>query len=50
MNEFVSSKHLYNEFWHSDLRKIKLLKWTEQAQDRHEWKKIVEKAKTLHEL
>jgi len=27
-----------------------LLKWTEQAQDRHEWKKIVEKAKTLREL
>jgi hypothetical protein len=34
----------------NDLRKIKLLKWTEQAQDRHEWKKTVEKAKTLHEL
>jgi hypothetical protein len=25
---------------------MKLLKWTEQAQDHHEWKKIVEKAKT----
>jgi hypothetical protein len=34
----------------SDLRKMKLLKWTEQTQDRHEWKKTVEKAKTLHEL
>jgi hypothetical protein len=24
---------------------MKLLKWTEKAQDRHEWKKIVEKVK-----
>jgi len=29
---------------------MKLLKWSEQAQDRLEWKKIVEKAKNLHEL
>jgi hypothetical protein len=34
--------------WDDDVRND--LKWTEQAQDRHEWKKIVEKAKTLHEL
>jgi hypothetical protein len=29
---------------------MKLLKWTEQAQNRQEWKKVVEKAKTLQEL
>jgi AmiR/NasT family two-component response regulator len=29
---------------------MKLQKWPEQIQDRLEWKKIVEKAKTLHEL
>jgi hypothetical protein len=34
----------------NDLRKMKLFKWSERAQDRLEWKKIVEKAKTLHEL
>jgi hypothetical protein len=32
------------------LRKMKLFKWSERAQHRLEWKKIVEKAKTLHEL
>ena len=34
----------------NDLRRMKLLKWSEQAQDRLEWKKTVEKAKTVHEL
>jgi hypothetical protein len=34
----------------NDLRKMKRFKWSEQVQDRLEWKKIVEKAKTLHEL
>jgi hypothetical protein len=34
----------------NDLRKMKLHKWSGRAQDRLEWKKIVEKAKTLHEL
>jgi hypothetical protein len=29
---------------------VELLKWTEQAQNRQEWKKVVEKAKTLQEL
>ena len=43
-------KHRWDDDVRNDLRKMKLLKWTEQAQDRHEWKKIVEKAKTLHEL
>jgi hypothetical protein len=29
---------------------MKLLKWSEQVQDRLEWKKTVQKAKTLHDL
>jgi len=32
------------------LKKMKLIKWTEQVQDRLKWKGIVEKAKTLPEL
>ena len=40
--------------WEGDVRngwkKIKLIKWTEQVQDRLKWKVIVEKAKTLPEL
>ena len=43
-------KHRWDDDVRNDLRRIKLLKWSEQAQDRLEWKKIVEKAKTLHEL
>ena len=43
-------KHRWEDDVRNDLRKLKLLKRTEQAQDRHEWKKIVEKAKTLHKL
>jgi hypothetical protein len=43
-------KHRWDDDVRNDLRKMKLLKWTKQAQDRHEWKKTVEKAKTLHEL
>jgi len=34
----------------NDLQKMKLIKWTEQVQDRLKWKGIVEKAKTLPEL
>jgi hypothetical protein len=30
-----------------DLKKMKLIKWVYQAQDRFKWKAIVEKAKTL---
>jgi hypothetical protein len=41
-------KHRWDDDVRNDLRKMELLKWTEQAQDCHEWKKIVEKAKTLH--
>ena len=43
-------KHRWDDDVRNDLRRMKLLKWSEQAQDRLEWKKIVEKAKTLHEL
>jgi len=34
----------------NDLKKMKLMKWAEQVQDRLRWKDIVEKAKTLSEL
>jgi len=34
----------------NDVKKMKLIKWTEQVQDRLKWKDIVEKAKTLPEL
>ena len=34
----------------NDLKKMKLMKWAEQVQDRLKWKDIVEKAKTLSEL
>ena len=34
----------------NDLKKMKVVKWAEQVQDRLKWKDIVEKAKTLSEL
>jgi hypothetical protein len=34
----------------NDLKKMKLIKWTEQVQDLLKWKGFVEKAKTLPEL
>jgi hypothetical protein len=34
----------------NDLKKMKLIKWTEQVQDRLKWKDTVEKAKTLPEF
>jgi hypothetical protein len=34
----------------NDLKKMKLMKRAEQIQDRHKWKDIVEKAKTLAEF
>ena len=34
----------------NDLKKMKLMKWAEQVQDRLKRKDIVEKAKTLSEL
>jgi len=43
-------KHRWDDDVRNDLRRMKLFKWSEQAQDRLEWKKTVEKSKTLHEL
>ena len=43
-------KRRWDDVVRNDLRRMKLLKWSEQAQDRLEWEKIVEKSKTLHEL
>jgi hypothetical protein len=34
----------------NDLKKMKVIKWTEQIQNRLKWKDIVEKAKSLSEL
>ena len=34
----------------NDLKKMKLMKWAEQVQDRLKWKDIVERAKSLSEL
>jgi len=34
----------------NDLKKMKLVKWAEQVQDRAKWKATVEKAKTLSEF
>jgi len=34
----------------NDAKKMKLVKWAEQVQDRSKWKDIVEKAKTLTKL
>jgi hypothetical protein len=34
----------------NDMRRIKLIKWTEHVQDGLKWKVIVEKAKTVPEL
>jgi hypothetical protein len=38
------------EYDRDDLKKMKLIKWAEQVQDRLKWKGIVEKAKTVPEL
>jgi hypothetical protein len=34
----------------NDLKKMKIIKWTKQVQNRIKWKDIVKKAKTLSEL
>jgi len=34
----------------NDLKKMKLVKWAEQVQDRSKWKAIAKKAKNLSEL
>jgi hypothetical protein len=38
-------KQRWNDDVRNDLRMMKLQKWSEQVQDRLEWKKTVEKAK-----
>ena len=43
-------KNRWDDDVKNDLRKMKSTKWSELAQGLLEWKKIVEKAKTLHEL
>jgi len=43
-------KNRWDDDVKNDLRKMKITKWLELAHDHLEWKKIVEKAKTLHEL
>ena len=40
----------YEDDVRNDLKKMKLIKWTEQVQDHLKWKGIVEKAKTAPEL
>ena len=34
----------------NDLKKLKVVKWSDLVQDRHKWRETVEKAKTLPEL
>ena len=34
----------------NDLKKMKLMKWVEQVQDRLKWKDVVEKPRLLSEL
>jgi hypothetical protein len=43
-------KNRWDDDVRNDLRKMKLHKWSGQAQDFLEWKKIVEKTKTLYEM
>jgi len=43
-------KYRWEDDVRNDLKKMKLIKWAEQVQDRLKWKDIVEKAKTVPEL
>ena len=43
-------KSRWEDYVKNDLKKMKLIKWAEQVQDRLTWKDIVEKAKTLPEF
>ena len=43
-------KSRWEDYVRNDLKKMKLIKWAEQVQDRLKWKEIVEKAKTIPEL
>ena len=44
------SKSKWDDDVRNDLKKMKLVKWAKQVQDRLRWKAIVEKAKNLTEL
>jgi hypothetical protein len=44
------SKSRWEDNVRNDLKKMKLIKWTEQVQNRLKWKDIVEEAKTVSEL
>jgi len=43
-------KSRWEEDVRNDLKKVKLINWAEQVQDRLKWKDIFEKAKNLSEL
>ena len=43
-------KSQWEDYVRNDLKKLKLIKWAEQVQDRLKWKDIVENAKTVPEL
>jgi hypothetical protein len=43
-------KSQWEGYVRNDFKKMKLIKWEEQVQDRLKWKDTVEKAKTLSEL
>ena len=43
-------KNRWEDDVRNDVKKMKLVKWAEQVQDRSKWKDIVEKAKTVSEL
>jgi hypothetical protein len=43
-------KFRWEDGFRNDMRRMQLVKWTEQVKDRPKWKVIVEKAKTVPEL
>jgi len=43
-------KSIWDNDVRNDLKKMKLVKWAEQVQDRSKWRDVVAKAKTLSEL
>jgi len=44
------SKSRWENDVRNDLKKMELVKWSEQVQDRSKWKAIVDKTKTLSDL
>ena len=43
-------KYRWKDDVREDLKKMELIKWVQQVQDRFKWKATAEKAKTLPEL